>query len=108
LTRLSDSCHRFGFAVIFFSRFLPMFRSLVPVFAGVSRLGFARTGVPVALAFGLWYGAILYAGAAAGQNWPEIVALLERGRRWLYLPVALAAAALLLWWWRSRHEHPSA
>jgi membrane protein DedA with SNARE-associated domain len=108
LASLSAFYHRYGFAVIFFGRFLPVFRSVVPVFAGVSNLSLFRTAVPVALASGIWYGGILYLGAVAGQNWRAILAALERGGAWLYVVTALCAAAIFLFWWRSRNEPPPA
>jgi membrane protein DedA with SNARE-associated domain len=106
LASLSAFYARFGFGVIFVSRFLPVFRSLVPAFAGVSQLGFFRTAAPIALASGIWYGAILYFGALAGNNWTEIAAALERAGRWLWLVVAAIAAAVILWWKRSRRAPP--
>jgi membrane protein DedA with SNARE-associated domain len=104
LATLGGFYQRYGFGVIFVSRFLPMFRSVVPVFAGVSGVGFFRTAVPIAAASFLWYGFLVYLGATAGQNWDEIVATLDRMGRWLYLLVALALVALAGWWWRTRHE----
>jgi membrane protein DedA with SNARE-associated domain len=104
LASLARVYRRCGFGVILASRFLPMFRSLVPVFAGVSRLGFARTALPIGLASALWYGALLYVGAMAGQNWAELVTALERIGRWLYLAAAVVAALVAYWWWHSRHD----
>jgi membrane protein DedA with SNARE-associated domain len=104
LASLSMFYHRYGFGVLFLSRFLPVFRSLVPVFAGVSHVGLARTAFPVAMASGLWYGTILYLGAAAGENWEQIAAVLERGGRWLLLVAVGIALVLLALWRRSRSD----
>jgi membrane protein DedA with SNARE-associated domain len=104
LASLSMFYHRYGFGVLFLSRFLPVFRSLVPVFAGVSHVGLARTAFPVAMASGLWYGTILYLGAAAGENWQQIAAVLERGGRWLLLAAVGIALVLLALWRRSRSD----
>jgi membrane protein DedA with SNARE-associated domain len=104
LASLSAFYQRFGFGVIFLSRFLPMFRSVVPVFAGVSGVGALRTALPVALASGFWYGGLLYIGAVAGQNWETILAAMERGGRWLALVAALIALGVAWWWVRSRRE----
>lgn len=93
---------RWGFWVIFISRFLPMFRAVVPVFAGVAGVGVARAAVPIAGASALWYGALVWVGSAAGRNWEELLASLESASRWLWLAALAVAAAVAGWWWRSR------
>ena len=102
LEQLDDFYRRYGVRVIFVSRFLPMFRAVVPVFAGVSRLGFWRTALPMAAASGLWYGTIVYLGAAAGRNWREILDALSSAGRWLWIVALLVAAGVGLWWLRTR------
>ncbi|CAN5333686.1 hypothetical protein BH23GEM4_BH23GEM4_02390 [soil metagenome] len=104
LEELEKLYQRHGFKVLFFSRFLPVFRSLVPVFAGTSGLGVIRTAVPVAAASAFWYGAVVYAGATAGRNWDALRAGIESAGRWLLIPGALLAAALVWWWLRTRRE----
>jgi membrane protein DedA with SNARE-associated domain len=103
LASLSGFYQQYGFGVIFVSRFMPVFRSVVPAFAGISHVGFFRTAVPIAVASGIWYGLLVYLGAAAGENWDRIVATLDAAGRWLYLAAALVAVALFAWWRRTRH-----
>lgn len=102
LEQLDAFYRRYGVRVIFVSRFLPMFRAVVPVFAGVSRLGFVRTALPMAAASGLWYGMIVYLGSTAGRNWREIMRALSDAGRWLWLLAAAVAAGVGWWWWKSR------
>lgn len=108
MDRLSRVYQKHGMVVIFVSRFLPMFRAVVPIFAGTSGVGFWRTAIPIAVASGAWYGVIVYLGATAGRNWETIRASVEASSRWL----AIAAAVLLLavgwWWWQSRREEAEA
>lgn len=102
LEAVNRAYHRYGFVMIFLSRFLPMFRAVVPVFAGVARVGFLRTAVPMAIASGIWYGALVYVGATAGRNWEMIMEWLQSTSRSAW---ALAIAALLpiaWWWWKTR------
>lgn len=93
---------RYGFPIIFLSRFLPMFRAVVPVFAGVARVGFVRTAVPIATASGLWYGALVYAGATAGRHWDVVVAKLQAASQGLWVVAIAATLGVAWWWWRSR------
>jgi membrane protein DedA with SNARE-associated domain len=104
VAQLDGFYRRYGVRVIFVSRFLPMFRAVVPVFAGVSRLGFWRTALPMAAASGLWYGMIVYLGAAAGRNWQEILQALSDAGRWLWIVALVVAACVAWWWWRSRRR----
>ncbi len=104
LASLGQFYQRYGFVVIFFSRFVPMFRAIVPVFAGVSHLRFWRTAIPLAIASGIWYGALVFLGAAAGDNWEVIARDLAVAGRWLYVIAIIFAALLVAWWWRSRSE----
>jgi membrane protein DedA with SNARE-associated domain len=93
---------RFGIVAIFFSRFLPAFRAMVPVFAGVTRKPALRVIPPVALASGLWYGLLIYVGATAGASFEEIMAFVDRASTWLLLVAGILIVAFLAWWFRSR------
>lgn len=105
LERLAEAYARHGALIIFASRFLPGFRSLVPVFAGISRLGFFRTAIPLAAASGVWYGVLVYLGAVFGRNWRTLLHALEGVNTVLLILAGVLAAVLALVWWRSRH-HP--
>lgn len=94
---------RWGTPAIFVSRFLPAFRALVPVFAGVTRLPLGRVIVPLAAASALWYGGLVYLGAMAGRNWDLIVELFGRFSAVLVGVAAILLLAVGAWWWRSRH-----
>ena len=107
LARLDGFYRRYGAGVIFVSRFLPMFRAAVPVFAGVARLGVLRTALPLSAASGLWYGGLVYLGATAGQNWPALASRIEGIGRWAWVVVAPLLVLVGVWWWRSRrHREP--
>jgi membrane protein DedA with SNARE-associated domain len=95
---------RWGTPAIFVSRFLPAFRALVPVFAGVTRVPLGRVLLPMAVASGLWYGLLVYLGAFAGRNWDAIVALLGQVSGGLVVAATVLGTALMYWWWRTRHR----
>jgi membrane protein DedA with SNARE-associated domain len=93
---------RYGFPVIFLSRFLPMFRAVVPVFAGLSRVSFTRTAIPIATASAIWYGALVFVGATAGRHWDVLVRQLDSVSTWLWIAAALVAVPVIVWWRRTR------
>lgn len=99
---------RWGTPAIFVSRFLPAFRALVPVFAGVTHVPLRRVLVPMAVASGLWYGALVYLGAMAGRNWEVILAFMNRVSGVLLLVAVVLIAALAWWWWLTRHREGDA
>ena len=105
LERLSMLYDRHGFKIIFLSRFLPGFRALVPVFAGVGGLRFWRTVLPLALASAMWYGLLIYLGTLARSHLDEILGLLNRLNSVLLILTLILGAALGALWWRTRH-HP--
>jgi membrane protein DedA with SNARE-associated domain len=94
---------RWGTPAIFVSRFLPAFRAIVPVFAGVTRVPLRRVLAPMAAASALWYGSLVYLGAAAARNWDAIMAFFSRLSTLLLVPAVLLMILVGVWWWRTRH-----
>ncbi|HUE96527.1 MAG TPA: DedA family protein [Longimicrobiaceae bacterium] len=99
---LARAYARFGFPIIFFSRFLPVFRPVVPAFAGVARLGFWGTAIPIALASAIWYGALVYFGSVAGANWRSLLATVERFGGWLWAAAVVLILIGVYFWNRTR------
>ncbi len=104
LQRIQRFYRRWGVAAIFFARFLPGLRAVVPAFAGVSHQPFARVAVPVASASAIWYGALLWAGVTAGRNLEHVEAWLAGTNRVLLIVALVVAGAVGFWWWRSRRS----
>ena len=93
---------RWGAPAIFLSRFLPGVRAVVPVFAGVARQSPLSVFIPLSLASGIWYGALVMAGTVAGRNLDAILATLDGVNRTLLL-VALGLVVVAGFaWFRSR------
>lgn len=104
LRRMSAFYEEYGTITILVSRFFPVFRVLVPVFAGISRLGFWRTAVPLAAASALWYALLVGAGIVASRNIPPIVRAIQAVNLTALALAVLVAALLFMLWWRSRHS----
>jgi membrane protein DedA with SNARE-associated domain len=104
LEQIGRFYERWGPFAIFLSRFLPGFRAMVPVFAGVTHLSAGRLVLPLAGASALWYGILVYLGAAAGRNWREIMAFFNRFSSVLLVVASVLALAFIVWWWHSRRS----
>ncbi|MGH7445983.1 MAG: DedA family protein, partial [Longimicrobiales bacterium] len=96
---------RWGTPAIFVSRFLPAFRALVPVFAGVTHVPLARLLPPLAIASAIWYGALVYLGTMASRNWDAIVRFFAQFSAGLLAIAAVLIVLVAAWWVRSRREH---
>ncbi len=96
---------RMGIPAIFFSRFLPAFRAMVPVFAGVSRMRAIHVIPPTVIASALWYGFLVYLGAFMGHNLGAIARIFGRVNHVLVWLAVAAVVLVLVWWWRTR-RHP--
>ena len=103
LERMSLFYEDYGTLTILVSRFFPVFRVLVPAFAGISRLGFWRTALPLAIASAAWYAVLVFGGVVASRNVPRIVKALTTINTTAGIVALLVGVALAGWWWRSRY-----
>lgn len=104
LEQIGGFYRRWGLFAIFGSRFLPAFRAMVPVFAGVTRVSFWRVLPPLAIASGLWYGALVYLGTLAGGNWRVILGFFDRASLVLGIIAGVLVVAFAAWWIHSRRH----
>jgi len=102
LHRLDTFYQRWGLPAIFFARFLPGLRAMVPVFAGVTHQPFRVVAFPVFVASGLWYGGLVWLGATAGKNLPAIGQWLAGANRLLLALALVFLVAVVIWWVRTR------
>ena len=106
--RVSRFYARYGLWAIFFSRFLPVLRVVIPTVAGFAHLGWVRTLIPVAVASLCWYAVVLYLGILASQNVGRVLELLGNTNTGLLLVAGVVVAVIAIWWWRTRHDHDGA
>ncbi len=102
--RLESFYRRWGVAAIFAGRFLPGFRALVPVFAGVTGVGWLRVVPPLAVASAIWYGVLVRLGYLAGDNLEAVTGAVAQTQRWLLVVSAVLAVSLAWLWWRARRR----
>lgn len=90
---------------IFVSRLLPVWRAVVPPFAGVTGVPAARAVVPVALASALWYGGITLLVFRLAPTLDETLRVLGGVNRILAVG-ALVLVVLAIVWLRRRLRAP--
>lgn len=89
---------RFGVVGIFIFRMLPAFRAVVAPFAGLVALRPAKTLIPIAAACAVWYGGLILLGHQLGENWEDIVGVLGKLNKglWVVALSVLAAFAVVI------------
>ena len=97
LAHIEAQYRRHGIYGIFVSRLLPVWRAVVPPFAGIAGVSAPRALIPLAVASGLWYGALSWLVATLGTNLDVVLAALAHVNRVLG-GVALAALIFLAVW----------
>ncbi len=86
---------------IFFSRFVPGARAVLPPFAGVAGVSAPRVLLPLAVASAIWYGTLTALVAATAGRIDEAIRLVSR-LNWVLLGTAGVVAVLLVVAWRHR------
>lgn len=104
LERIRRFYDRFGLAALFFARFLPGLRAVAPAFAGISHQRFWSVALPVGIASGLWYGALVWLGMITGRNLARVEGWLSGANTGLLIAAGVIGLAIGIWWWRTRRE----
>lgn len=104
MERMAGFYRRWGLLAIFFSRFLPGVRAVVPVFAGATHQPALRVVPPIAIASGIWYGGLVWLGLWAGQNLSRLAGALGRVNRTLAIAAVGVAGLALIWWLATRRD----
>jgi len=98
---------RYGEAIVFFSRLLPVVRTFIAFPAGVSRMNMTRFTIYTFLGSLPWCLGLAYVGQVLGEQWDKNEAL----KSWFHRFDFLIGVAILLgaaWWvWRHlKHSRP--
>ena len=96
---------RYGLLALFFSRFLPVVRAIVPVFAGALRLPPIRSLLVMGTASGIWYGLIAYLAFKAGSDWDKLQAsITQYGLVVTGIALSLVAVGVIVWMVKRRRS----
>ena len=63
---------RRGMWTVFFGRMIPIFRSLISIPAGVTRMAFWKFTALTTAGSAIWNTVLIYAGYALGSNWTKV------------------------------------
>ena len=97
LQHIAAAYHRYGLWGIFLSRLLPVWRAVVPPFAGIAGLSAPRALIPLALASALWYGLLTMFVGTLGTNLDAVVAVLAHVN-WVLGAAAIGVLIFLAVW----------
>ena len=100
IPRIALLYRRWGVGLIFISRFLVGMRSIVPLFAGVSRFRLRRFLFPITVSVLFHHALLVYLGHTVGRNWEQIKQILKNVNLGLGL-VAVALLVVVIFWLRS-------
>jgi membrane protein DedA with SNARE-associated domain len=104
LAHIEEQYRRHGVYGIFLSRLLPVWRAVVMPFAGIARVKPWRALVPMALASGLYYGALTYFVHRLGTNLEDVLRIVGRVNSVLAIVAGVLVLGIVLWIVRRRRH----
>ena len=101
--RIDAMYRRHGLWALAVSRFIPGVRAIVPPFAGALRLSPVRALAAMAVASGIWYGAITVLAYRLGSSWEALRDTVARAGLWAAIgATAIALLGVGVWLLRRR------
>lgn len=98
---------RYGEAIVFFSRLLPVIRTFIAFPAGVARMNMTRFTVYTFLGSLPWCVGLAYVGQVLGEQWDKNETLKTWFHRFDFLIGAVILLAAVWWVWRHfKHSRP--
>lgn len=108
LDRSADWFERYGEAIIFFGRLIPLIRSIISVPAGYTRMNMVRFLIYTTLGTTLWNLILTYIGRVLGENWADISELMAPYEYGVLILLGLLVVVFIGWravrWRRQRTE----
>lgn len=104
LARLALFYRKWGQAAIFGSRFLVGLRSVVPLFAGVSRFRPRKFILPITCSILVQHALLVWLGYTVGKRWEYIKSLLQEINLGLGV-VAVVVVVAIFFWFRGVKRH---
>ena len=105
MVRMTHFYERWGTWAIFWTRFLPGLRAVVPIFAGVTQQRAGFVAVPLGIASAIWYGTLVWLGALTGYNIETLSLLLSRTSSVLTAVTIVVLLLIVRWWRRTKGDN---
>ena len=86
--------HKYGAWTVFFGRFIPIFRSLISVPAGVTRMPIWKFLLLTTIGSAIWNTIFVVAGYQLGDNWEKVEPIVGRFQN---IVIAVVVIAVVAW-----------
>ncbi len=96
LNRALSLFERYGNAIVFFGRLIPIIRSLISLPAGMKRMPLPRFLVFTTLGASIWTTVLAAGGVILGENWEEIMGYVDQYQKATLVVLVLIALGFLL------------
>ncbi|MFO7321456.1 MAG: DedA family protein [Chloroflexota bacterium] len=87
---------RYGEAVVFFGRLIPLIRTLISIPAGMERMPLPRFALFTALGTAIWSALLAGAGYLLGDNWEQLLVWMESYQTFMLVVSAVIGVALVV------------
>lgn len=94
--------NKYGSWTVFFCRFIPLIRSLISIPAGMSKMSMPKFLVLTTLGTFIWNTVLVNLGASVGENWEDIVAVMDVYANIAYAVIAVSGIAFVVWFFYFR------
>lgn len=89
---------KYGNAVVFFGRLIPLVRSIISIPAGANHMPLSRFLLFTTLGAAIWSGALAYAGVMLGENWEQIIDTVDHYQDITVVVLVIAVMVFLGGW----------
>lgn len=94
--------NKYGSWTVFFCRFIPLIRSLISIPAGMSKMSMTKFLMLTTIGTFIWNTVLVNLGASVGENWEDIVAVMDVYSNIAYAVIAVLGIAFLVWFFYFR------
>ncbi|HEV2670954.1 MAG TPA: VTT domain-containing protein [Gemmatimonadales bacterium] len=106
VAQIAEQYRRHGVYGIFFSRLLPIWRSVVMPFAGIAGVSAPRALIPMALASAVYYGALTFLVSRLGTNIGAVLRFVGQVNTGLAIVAGSLVVIIVVWIARRRLRRP--